>query len=93
MMPSPRALVANMLRPVLRALEGQSRAGPWHLPISGGWLPANVGDKYNWWQSGYDPVSPDRSAIVRLALVLTAKQSACVLAIIGERTDAAAAHA
>jgi HK97 family phage portal protein len=26
------------------------------LPITGGWLPAGVGDYLNWWQKGYDPI-------------------------------------
>jgi HK97 family phage portal protein len=37
----------------LRAAEGEPRPGPWMLPVSGGWLPADVGDSMNWWQNGY----------------------------------------
>lgn len=36
--------------------EGEVRPGPWFLPITGGWLPAEVGSSMNWWQLGYDPV-------------------------------------
>src|SRR5262245_46980376 len=50
--------LSTILKPLSLALkavtEGAPRAGPWYLPISGGWLPANVGDKWNWWQMGYD---------------------------------------
>ena len=62
MMPSPRALMANVLRPVLRALEGQPRRGPYWLPITGGFLPD--GAPVNYWQVGISPVSSGRSAIV-----------------------------
>ncbi len=33
--------------------EGEAHAGPWLLPVSGGWLPADVGDSINWWQNGH----------------------------------------
>ncbi len=62
---SPRAIVASVLRPLLRAVEGQPRPGPWRLPISGGWLPADVGNTWNWWQLGHSlAAGPHRSAIV-----------------------------
>jgi HK97 family phage portal protein len=56
----------RILRPLVRKGEGDSHAGPWQLPITGGWLPAGVGDFWNWWQLGYDPVYGDgtRSAVV-----------------------------
>ena len=62
MMPSPRAIVANVLRPLLRAVEGAPRPGPHYLPISGGWLPA--GAPLNWWQTGLSPSGGERSAVV-----------------------------
>lgn len=34
-----------------KAVEGEYRPGPYFL--SGGWLPANVGKFWNWWQKGY----------------------------------------
>ena len=43
-------------RPSSTKGEGDYRPGPWHLPVTGGWLPADVGDSMNWWQLGYDPV-------------------------------------
>jgi hypothetical protein len=48
-MPTPRALVASVLRPVLKALEGAPRPGLYHLPLSGGFLPD--GAPINWWQT------------------------------------------
>ncbi len=49
----------------LRAAEGSVRPGPYYLPITGGFLPANVGDSLNWWQLGFDPLpGTGRSAIV-----------------------------
>lgn len=44
--------------------EGQYRPGPWTLPVTGGWLPADVGRYMNWWQLGYDVQSPGTSAMV-----------------------------
>jgi len=62
MMASPRALVASVLRPLLKAVEGAPRPGPHYLPLTGGWLPD--GAPINWWQTGISPVSAGRSAIV-----------------------------
>lgn len=48
-----------------KAAEGAYRPGPWPLPVTGGYLPANVGDKWNWWQCGYLPYGTgQQSAIV-----------------------------
>src|SRR5215467_11913736 len=68
-MPNPLPGLLERIRGFLmRAVEGQPRPGPWYLPITGGWLPANVGDKWNWWQLGYDPVSGVSSAIVEACI-------------------------
>jgi HK97 family phage portal protein len=46
-----------------KAAEGEYRPGPYHLPITGGWLPAN--SPWNFWQTGCDPVSgTGKSAMV-----------------------------
>jgi HK97 family phage portal protein len=59
-----RGLIQRMVS-LVRKGEGDVRAGPWHLPITGGWLPADVGSSLNWWQNGYDPVyGPGASAMV-----------------------------
>lgn len=45
--------------------EGEAHAGPWFLPVTGGWLPADVGNSINWWQNGYDVLSlSSQSAMV-----------------------------
>jgi HK97 family phage portal protein len=44
--------------------EGDYRPGLWYLPVTGGWLPADVGSSWNWWQRGFDPISYSRSAMV-----------------------------
>ena len=60
------ARLSRALRPlVAKATEGQYRPGPYFLPVTGGWLPAGVGQFLNWWQCGYDPVGiGTRSAMV-----------------------------
>ena len=36
--------------------EGEYRPGPWYLPVTHGWLPADVGGSINWWQNGHTPI-------------------------------------
>jgi HK97 family phage portal protein len=43
-------IVARVGRAITKAAEGNYRPGPWILPVSGGWLPADSSD--NWWQNG-----------------------------------------
>ena len=38
---------------LVKAGEGEYRPGPYYLPLSGGWLPAEAGSFLNWWQMGY----------------------------------------
>jgi HK97 family phage portal protein len=47
---------------IIGKAEGDYRAGPYYLPVTGGWLPDGVPD--NWWQLGYTPVSGAASAMV-----------------------------
>jgi HK97 family phage portal protein len=49
---------------VTRHTEGTYHSGPWCLPITGGWLPADVGSYWNWWQLGYSPSTCSSSAMV-----------------------------
>lgn len=63
-----RNTVANMLRPILRAVEGQPRPGPWLLPVTGGWLPADVGSSMNWWQNGHNVSTMLPSAMVEACI-------------------------
>jgi len=48
-----------------KSTEGEYRPGPYYLPVTGGWLSAEAGNYWNWWQKGYDiqPLST-RSAMV-----------------------------
>jgi len=48
-----------------KATEGSYRPGPYYLPVTGGWLSAEAGQYWNFWQKGYD-VTPGgaRSAMV-----------------------------
>ena len=50
--------MANWLSRIAQLLtktaEGQYRPGPYYLPVSGGWLSADVGSTTNWWQRGYN---------------------------------------
>lgn len=55
-------LLARILAPIRRAVEGAVRPGPYYLPITGGWLPD--GAAVNWWQMGMTPAPFPRSAIV-----------------------------
>lgn len=48
--------------------EGQPTAGPWFLPISGGWLPAQIGDTWNWWQRGFNLETMTPSALVEACI-------------------------
>lgn len=50
--------------PAAKAVEGEYRDGPWFLPLTGGFLPHDVGTNLNWWQLGYDPIAGGTSAMV-----------------------------
>jgi HK97 family phage portal protein len=57
--------LARIFRPsVSKHTEGSYHSGPWCLPVSGGWLPADVGSYMNWWQLGYSPSTCTTSAMV-----------------------------
>jgi len=58
-------LLSRIFRPsAAKSVEGQYRDGPWPLPITGGWLPHDVGVNWNWWQSGHDPSRGGSGAMV-----------------------------
>jgi HK97 family phage portal protein len=50
------AAVAKSFMGSTGAAEGQYRPGPYYLPVTHGWLPAEVGNSVNWWQLGYTPI-------------------------------------
>lgn len=49
---------------IAKAVEGEPRPGPYHLPVTGGWLSADAGQWSNWWQLGYDVNNGGRGAMV-----------------------------
>jgi HK97 family phage portal protein len=66
---NPNGLVARILRPIARALEGSYRPGPYSLPYSGGMLSAEAGQYQNWWQMGYNIEGGGfRSAVVEACI-------------------------
>jgi HK97 family phage portal protein len=69
---TPRGLLAAAVRPLaalVRAVEGAYRPGPYYLPVSGGWLSADVGKYLNFWQMGYRPEGADISSAIVEACV------------------------
>jgi HK97 family phage portal protein len=59
------SFISRALSPFITKGEGDYRPGPYALPVTGGWLSAEAGANWNWWQLGYDPINPaSRSAIV-----------------------------
>jgi HK97 family phage portal protein len=62
-LPSIRRIWSSV---VGKTAEGQPRPGPWLLPVSGGFIPANW--PWNYWQSGYDPLAGDKIAIVEASI-------------------------
>src|SRR5215471_18222871 len=73
MMPTVRSLASRILAPLIRAVEGVPRQGPWNLPISGGRLSAEAGQYLNWFQLGFGPTSGEKSAIVERCISLYAQ--------------------
>jgi HK97 family phage portal protein len=65
---NPNGLVGRVLAPILRAVEGAYRPGPYPMPISGGWLSAEAGAYANWWQLGYNLIGGERSAVVEACI-------------------------
>ena len=59
-------LLARILRPLLTKGEGEVGPGPYQLPVTGGWLPAN--SPWNWWQSDIPIYGSDTSAMVEACL-------------------------
>ena len=67
----PRSAVplVPLAAPAAKAAEGEYRPGPYYLPVTGGWLPHDVGQNVNWWQLGYDPKGmSSQSAMVEACL-------------------------
>jgi HK97 family phage portal protein len=47
-----------------KAAEGAYRPGPYTLARTGGWLSADVGQFWNFWQLGHDPVDGAQAAMI-----------------------------
>ena len=65
-------MLAAAVRPLaalVRAVEGAYRPGPYYLPVSGGWLSADVGKYLNFWQMGHRPEGADASSAIVEACV------------------------
>ena len=79
---TPRSLLAAAVRPLaalVRAAEGAYRPGPYYLPVSGGWLSADVGKYQNFWQLGYRPTGGDTSSAIVEACVSAYAQTVAML--------------
>jgi HK97 family phage portal protein len=66
---SARATVAQERYDATRtakSVEGEYREGPYHLPVTGGWLPD--GSPLNYWQTGMDVIGSGRSAMVEACI-------------------------
>jgi len=59
---------AGSSREVVLKGEGEVRPGPWFLPVSGAWLPAEVGSNLNWWQNGFSLSGYSPSAMVEACI-------------------------
>jgi hypothetical protein len=70
---------ARVMSIVRTKAEGDYRPGPYSLPITGGWLPANVGQYWNWWQMGYSPSGLSQSAMVEACVSAYAQTTAMCL--------------
>jgi len=74
------SLMNRALSPFITKGEGDYRPGPWHLPITGGWLSQEAGQYSNWWQLGYDPVNPAGSSAIVEACVSAYSQTVAMCA-------------
>ena len=79
---TPRGFLAAAIRPLaalFRATEGAYRPGPYYLPVSGGWLSADVGQYTNFWQMGYRPEGMDSCSAIVEACVSAYAQTVAML--------------
>lgn len=53
--------------------EGQYREGPYYLPNTNGWLSAQAGQYWNWWQLGYNVERGGRSAMAEACVAAYAQ--------------------
>ena len=67
--------LSRIARYIGKSIEGEYRPGPYQLPITGGWLPADVGQYTNWWQMGYTPIAPSTQSVMVEACVSAYSQT------------------
>jgi HK97 family phage portal protein len=60
--------LTRLIEKALGHAEGEAHNGPWWLPITGAWLPHDVGKYWNWWQLGFDPSPMAPSAMVEACI-------------------------
>jgi len=75
----PRIRVKAGSVKTLTKAEGEAHTGPWLLPVSGGWLPAEVGDSIDWWQNGYTVVGASTQSAMVEACVSAYAQTVAML--------------
>src|SRR5215471_13275955 len=85
MMLAVRSLVSRVIAPLVRAVEGEPRPGPYRLQITGGWLPDAA--PVNWWQTGLSPSGGERSAVVERCIALYAETAASLPGAHWRRND------
>jgi HK97 family phage portal protein len=61
-----------------KATEGEYRPGPYYLPVTQGWLPADVGNSINWWQQGHSPLLAGTKLAIIEACVSAYSQTAAM---------------
>ena len=72
--------MANFLTRLLPWKQKAVAAGsPYYLPISGGWLSAEAGSLWNWWQCGYDVVPASARSAMLEACVSAYSQTVAML--------------
>lgn len=75
---------SRIFKPSEKSLPPSVGGGGYHLPVSGGWIPANW--PWNFWQQGRDPISGGRSPVVE-ACVSAYAQTLASLSLRHIRSD------
>jgi len=73
------SFINRALSPFVTKGEGDYHPGPWQLPVTGGVLPAHVGENLNWWQLGYDPINMSGSSAIVEACLSAYSQTVAML--------------
>jgi HK97 family phage portal protein len=73
------SFLSRTLSSFVKKGEGDYRPGPYQLPVTGGWLSADVGSNVNWWQLGYDPINPGSYSAIVEACISAYSQTVAML--------------